>query len=72
MITLLFGILLVAFIFKMIGFAVKLAWGTTKIICTIIVFPILLIIFAIKGLFVIAIPALVFVGAFSLVKHALA
>lgn len=62
MITLLFGICLLAFFGNMIVFAVKMAWGLGKILCTVVFFPLILICLVIGGLIKLAFPLLL-IGA---------
>lgn len=67
MLTLLFIILMLIIFGKLIGFAMKAAWGITKIVCTIILLPLLLIGLVFAGLIGIAFPILLVVGIVSLI-----
>ena len=67
MLTLLFLILMLIIFGKLIGFAMKAAWGITKIVCTIILLPLLLIGLVFAGLIGIAFPILLVVGIVSLI-----
>ena len=67
MLTLLFIILMLIIFGKLIGFAMKAAWGITKIICTIVLLPLLLIGLVFAGLIGIAFPILLVVGIVSLI-----
>ncbi|MDO5392188.1 MAG: hypothetical protein Q4F24_14000 [Eubacteriales bacterium] len=71
MLTLLFIILMFLIFGKLIGFAVKAAWGISKIICTIVLLPLFLIGLVFAGLIGIALPILLVVGIVSLIipKH---
>ena len=69
MITL-FTILMIAVFAKMIGFAIKAAWGLTKIFFGLIFLPVLLIGLAVTGFVGLALPILVIVGIVMLVKRA--
>lgn len=71
MLTLLFIILMLIIFGKLIGFAMKAAWGITKIVCTIVLLPLLLIGLVFAGLIGIAFPILLVVGIVSLIipKH---
>lgn len=71
MLTLLFIILMFLIFGKLIGFAVKAAWGISKIICTIVLLPLFLIGLVFAGLVGIALPILLVVGIVSLIipKH---
>ena len=67
MLTLLFIILMLIIFGKLIGFAMKAAWGITKIVCTIILLQLLLIGLVFAGLIGIAFPILLVVGIVSLI-----
>lgn len=67
MLTLLFIILMLIIFGKLIGFAMKAAWGITKIVCTIVLLPLLLIGLVFAGLIGIAFPILLVVGIVSLI-----
>ena len=71
MFTLLFIILMFLIFGKLIGFAVKAAWGISKIICTIVLLPLFLIGLVFAGLVGIALPILLVVGIVSFIipKH---
>ena len=71
MLTLLFIIFMFLIFGKLIGFAVKAAWGISKIICTIVLLPLFLIGLVFAGLIGIALPILLVVGIVSLIipKH---
>lgn len=71
MLTLLFIILMLIILGKLIGFAMKAAWGIAKIVCTIVLLPLLLIGLVFAGLIGIAFPILLVVGIVSLMipKH---
>ena len=71
MFTLLFIILMFLIFGKLIGFAVKAAWGISKVICTIVLLPLFLIGLVFAGLIGIAFPILLVVGIVSLIipKH---
>ena len=66
MFTLLFIILMFLIFGKLIGFAVKAAWGISKIICTVVLLPLFLIGLVFAGLIGIAFPILLVVGIVSL------
>lgn len=66
MLTLLFMILLLCVFGKILGFAVKAAWGVSKIVCTVILLPLALIAMVVVGLVKIALPVLVIIGLLSL------
>ena len=62
MLTLLFIILLFMIFGKILVLAIKAAWGLSKIVCTIIFLPLILIGLVIKGLISVALPVLLIIG----------
>lgn len=66
MLTLLFMILLFMVFGKLIGFAVKAAWGISKIVCTVVLLPLVLVGLVFAGLIGIAFPILLIVGLVAL------
>lgn len=72
MLTVLFGICLLAFFGNMIVFAVKMAWGLGKVLCTVVLFPLILICLVIGGLIKLALPLLIIGGVIGIVKNAVA
>lgn len=66
MLTLIFMILMVAVFGKIIVFAIKAAWGISKIVCTIVLLPLFLVGLVLVGLIKIALPILLIVGLISL------
>lgn len=62
MLELIFGILFISVFWKIFKFAVKAAWGVSKIVVTVILLPLFLVGLVIKGLIYIALPILVIVG----------
>lgn len=67
MLKLIFIILMFLVFGKILGFAIKAAWGLSKIIVSVVLLPLFLIGLVIKGLIGIALPILVIVGIFSLI-----
>lgn len=65
MLTLLFLIFLVSFIWNTIVLAVKMTWGLAKIMAFIIFFPVILIGMVLAGLAYIALPVLIIAGIVS-------
>ncbi len=59
-------ILMVVIFGKIIGFAIKAAWGISKIICSVVLLPLFLIGLVLVGLIKIALPLLLIVGCISL------
>lgn len=70
MITLFFVFALITVIFRLIWFAVKCAWGVTKVVGFIVLLPAIIIILALSGCMFLALPILVTVGVVSLIKKA--
>lgn len=66
MLALIFMVLLFMVFGKILVFAVKAAWGVTKIVCTVVLFPLILIGMVVGGLIKIALPVLLIVGVVSL------
>ena len=66
MLTLLFTILMLLVFGKLLVFAIKAAWGISKIVCTIVLLPILLVGLVVIGLVRIALPILLVVGILSI------
>ena len=71
MLELVFIILMFLIFGKLIIFAVKAAWGISKIVCTIVFLPLFLVGMVFAGLIGIALPILLVVGVVSLIlpKH---
>ena len=71
MLELVFIILMFLIFGKLIVFAIKAAWGITKIVCTIVLLPLFLVGMVFAGLIGIALPILLVVGIVSLIlpKH---
>ena len=67
MLSFLFAILMIGIFGKLIGFAFHAAWGLTKIVCTLVVLPVVLIVLVVAGFMAIALPVLVVVGIVALV-----
>lgn len=54
---------------KLIVFAVKATWGITKIVCTLVFLPVILIALFAVGLVYIALPLVVIIGIVSLIAN---
>ena len=67
MLTFIFIILMIAVFGKVIGLAIKAAWGLTKVIFTIVFLPAILIVMAISGFMTLAVIALIIGGIVALV-----
>lgn len=66
MLTLLFLVLIFAIFGKLLVFAVKATWGITRIIVTIVLFPLILVAMVFAGLFTLVLPILIIVGLISM------
>lgn len=72
MLKLLFVILMIVVIGKIAILAMKAAWGITKVIFTVVLFPIFLIAMAVSGFMALAFIALIIGGLAALVASAVA
>ncbi|MGO5165960.1 MULTISPECIES: hypothetical protein [unclassified Candidatus Paralachnospira] len=68
MLSLLFAICMIWFIGKFFMFGIKVSWGIMKLLCTVVVFPVILIGMVIAGLMYIAFPLLIIGGIIALVS----
>ena len=68
MLTLIFVILLCTVLGKTLHLALKLAWGLTKILFSLILFPIVVIGLAIAGFMYLAILILIIAGVIAFVR----
>ena len=59
---LLFVILLLVIFEKLLSFALKAAWSITKILFSVVIFPLVLIMLVVAGLMYVALPVLVIAG----------
>ena len=59
---LLFVILLLVIFGKLLSFALKAAWSITKILFSVVIFPLVLIMLVVAGLMYVALPVLVIAG----------
>ena len=50
MLSLLFGICIIWFSIKLLIFGVKASWGILKFLCTVVLFPVILILMVVGGL----------------------
>ncbi len=66
MLELIFTILMFVIFGKILFFAIKAAWGITKILFAIVFLPVVLIVLALMGLFYIAMPVLAVIGLIAL------
>ena len=68
MLNLLFAILMIMVFVKLIGFAIRAAWGISKVIVTLVFLPLILIGLVLGGLIYLALPILFVVGLVTLFK----
>ena len=67
MLTLLFIILLFVVFGKILIFAIKAAWGISKIIVSVVLLPVILIAMALTGLLSVALVILIGIGLISFI-----
>ena len=67
MFELLFFVLLIMTFGKDLKFAIKAAWGVSKIVVSVVLLPIALIGLVLQGLLVIALPILVIIGVLAII-----
>lgn len=67
MLTVLFIVLLLLVFGKILVFAIKAAWGISKIIVSVVLLPVILIAMALTGLLSVAFVILIMIGLISLV-----
>ena len=68
MLYLLFTILMIMVFGKLIGFAIRAAWGISKVLVTLVFLPLILIGLVLGGLIYLALPILIVVGLVALFK----
>ena len=66
MLTLIFLIFMFLIFGKILGFAIRAAWGISKIICTVVLLPLFLVGLVFMGLVGIAFPLLLVIGVVAL------
>ena len=66
MLGILFFIVMILIFGNMMMFAIKMAWGITKVLGTLVFLPIFLIVLVLVGLLKLAFPILVIIGVISL------
>lgn len=69
MLTLLFIVLIVVVFGKLLVFALKASWGIVKVLLTIVFLPLVLVCLVLAGLVYVAVPILLVVGLFSMVRE---
>ena len=68
MLSLLFAICMIWFVGKFFIFGVKASWGILKLLCTVVLFPVILIGMVVGGLIYIAFPLLIIGGIIALIS----
>lgn len=68
MLEIIFAICMLCVFGKLVIFAVKAAWGITKVLFILVFLPVILIVLVVDGLIKIALPALVIIGLVSLIS----
>ena len=64
--TILFSLLMFMIFGKILMFAIRAAWGVSKVVASVILLPILLVGLVLAGLVKIELPLLLFIGLYSL------
>lgn len=64
--TILFSLLMFLVFGKILGFAMKAAWGISKVVVSLILLPVFLVGLVLIGLVKIAVPILIIIGLYSL------
>lgn len=67
MLTILFWVLMFMTFGKILKFAIKAAWGITKISVSLILLPLVLVFLVLQGFVILALPILLVVGVISLI-----
>lgn len=67
MLTLVFWILMLMTFGKILKFALKAAWGISKILVSLVFLPLFLVVLVFQGLVALALPIVLIVGVISLV-----
>ena len=68
--TLLFTVLMFLVFGKLLLFAVKAAWGISKVLVSLVMLPVGLVLLVVFGLIRLALPLLLIIGLISLVSFA--
>ena len=63
---LLFAICMIGFIWKLFVFGVRASWGIMKLLCTVVLFPVILIGMVVGGLLYVEFPLLIIAGVIVL------
>lgn len=68
MLAFIFFIFMMIIFGRILRFAIKAAWGISKIVCSIVLLPLFLICLLVKGLVGIAFPLLIIIGIISVLS----
>ncbi len=71
MLTLIFFIGVIWFVIKLFILGLKASWGIFKLLCTVIFFPLILIVMVVVGLVYLAFPLLIIAGIIAIVRSRL-
>ena len=66
MLSLIFWIMMLLIFGNVLMFAIKAAWGISKVICTVVLLPLVLVVMVLAGLIKLAFPILAVIGFISL------
>ena len=66
MLSLLFGICMIWFIGQFFIVGIRASWGILKLLCTVVLFPVILILMVVGGLMYIAFPVILIGGVIAL------
>lgn len=66
MLSLIFWIMMLLIFGNVLMFAIKAAWGISKVICTVVLLPLVLVVMVLAGLIKLAFPILAVIGLISL------
>lgn len=69
MLTLLFMICMLGIFGKLLVFGLRAAWGVSKLLLTVVFFPVILIVMVLAGLIHLAFPILIIIGIVSLLSR---
>ena len=64
---LLFILCMIGFIWKLFVFGIKASWGIMKLLCTVVLFPVILIGMVVGGLLYLALPLLLVAGVLAFI-----
>ena len=65
MLSLIFWIMMLLIFGNVLMFAIKAAWGISKVICTVVLLPLVLVVMVLAGLIKLVFPILAVIGLIS-------